>query len=1088
MVFTRDRANWLPSDDSEGSAFTWPATSSPLRPSGPREDKDEDQDEDEDSLPASSPTSSIAPYNSGQRIDSSDPGVNATSPIKGPKEERLASIRRKAQAKRSATIGANARAREETREREEREAAEKETRDALARHTAQQQTCSQFLQLMQSAGITLGTFLLFLFDPETKEEGLRNARWEELFSDRSVVDRILTSWTSGKQTPPKARETVSNWMVSYVGRLAALESMRVTRAGWMRSPADGFGKDDVLAFDLGALYPKIKASAPVTLAVVSSFATSRRQIISGSEQLLQRKQKVLTQVMTSLLREHSRRNDYVAVYNGLYLYATGAQRQTISVLSHSGWSCSYPRLIDRVRSTNRSNESEPLTYFQEQETTNAAPSENVQATPAAVRRKGIIPTLSASCMQDAQRLAATHKYKTAYDNINFTDPVAEQTLGHKDTQQNMTNATAVPLHANQDGFDLDAALDLAAAEAAFLAAPPLDITDIMFTNSESKLWEDLLIHSTAEIIVDYGPEGFERFRTHLDASQPPDDHQIRVHKTPIFPLQTMDIDEAPVTGNIDVVDDIHVQLGVDLSQPDSAGKVRLFFGDQLTIARLRSIVASRAGHEREAESWRWAKPVLALFHTDMAAVSCVFATHYGTSEGTGRDPGSLWSHNSVLDRKPIVLTSLPPYRVCRDLVYVSLYARVLHCLQLVSGQPNLSACVASIQTWSELLEHARSIYRAYASTSIISGVRRERTAGGGDIVFENAVLFLRDALGLRTFGRAVKSGRSGHIVLALKWLALMFKAGGHPKYAREMLFLLHHLTHVWPPKLRDLILSNWLVNPTGHKDGWVALDLMQEHLNFWIKKMYAAHGSNGSWEWLAMISPCIEVLRSVANQMHASLGSYQGRTHTTPDLTRDIQELMRDLEKHRVYTQMKAREDVGEAAPPVTDLLTEGFGQMVYGASTALSEHNEEFRTLQERCRVKPLQPYNPEVDSRVSTAAGVCTIVLIEAQEAAKSSAVTGNVGGNLPRTSAPDPTAEDGTMEEEADSGSESGSESSDTVKSDLDGFADYSEYDELYLKLVDEYDVDLDPDRVLQEADDSGDELDDAEMEEEDAPNDI
>ncbi|EJD36809.1 hypothetical protein AURDEDRAFT_45386, partial [Auricularia subglabra TFB-10046 SS5] len=902
----------------------------PLPLTGPLEDDEEG--EDGDSLPASSPTSSIAPYNSVQRIDSSDPGVNATSPVKGPKEERMASIRRKAQEKRLATIDANARAAEEARN--------------------QQQICSQLLQLMHGAGITLGMFLLFLFDGETNEEGLRNARWEELFNDTSIVDRILTSWTSGRQTPPKARQTVSEWMVSYVARLAALESMRVTRSGWMRSPAEGLSKQDVLAFDLGALYPKIKASAPVTLAVVSSFATSRRQTNSGSAQLLHRKQKqVLTQVMTSLLREHSRRNDYVAVYNGLYLYATGAQRQTISVLSHSGWSCSYPRLIDRVQTLSRSNEGESA---------RTAGSEREKAKPAATRRKGVIPALSASCMQDAQQMAATHKYKTAYDNINFTDPVAEQTLGHKDSQQNMTNATAVPLHANRDDLDLNAALDLAAAEAAFLAAPPLDIADLMFTDSESQLWEDLLVHSTAEIIVDYGPDGFERFRTHLDASQPPDDQQIRVHKTPIFPLQTMDIDEAPVTGNIDVVDDIHLQLGVDLSQPDSAGKVRLFFGDQLTIARLRSIIASRAGHEREAESWRWAKPVLALFHTDMAAVSCVFATHYGTSEGTGRDPGSLWSHNSVLDRKPIVLTSLPPYRVCRDLVYVSLYARVLHCLLLVSGEPDLPACVVSIQTWSELLAHARSIYRAYASTSVISGVRRERTAGGGDIVFENAALFLRDALGLRTFGRAVKSGRSGHIVLALKWLALMFKAGGHPKYAREMLFLLHHLTHVWPPKLRDLILSNWLVNPTGHKDGWVALDLMQEHLNFWIKKMYAAHGSNGSCEWLAMISPCIEVLRSVANQMHANLGSYQGRTHTTPDLTRDIQELMRDLEKHRVYTQMKAREDVGEATEPVTDLLTEGFGQMVYGATTALSEHNEEFRTLQERCRVKPLQPYDP--------------------------------------------------------------------------------------------------------------------------------
>lgn len=30
-------------------------------------------------------------------------------------------------------------------------------------------------------------------------------------------------------------------------------------------------------------------------------------------------------------------------------------------------------------------------------------------------------------------------------------------------------------------------------------------------------------------------------------------------------------------------------------------------------------------------------------------------------------------------------------------------------------------------------------------------------------------------------------------------------------------------------------MDNWLVNPTGKVHGFVEVDLMQEHLNFWIK-------------------------------------------------------------------------------------------------------------------------------------------------------------------------------------------------------------------------------------------------------------
>ena len=43
-----------------------------------------------------------------------------------------------------------------------------------------------------------------------------------------------------------------------------------------------------------------------------------------------------------------------------------------------------------------------------------------------------------------------------------------------------------------------------------------------------------------------------------------------------------------------------------------------------------------------------------------------------------------------------------------------------------------------------------------------------------------------------------------------------------------------------------------------------------------MKVIYKVHGSNTSWEWLAMISPCIDILRQLATQIHVELGSHQG--------------------------------------------------------------------------------------------------------------------------------------------------------------------------------------------------------------------
>ncbi|KAF8154044.1 hypothetical protein B0H34DRAFT_799948 [Crassisporium funariophilum] len=105
----------------------------------------------------------------------------------------------------------------------------------------------------------------------------------------------------------------------------------------------------------------------------------------------------------------------------------------------------------------------------------------------------------------------------------------------------------------------------------------------------------------------------------------------------------------------------------------------------------------------------------------------------------------------------------------------------------------------------------------------------------GDIVFENACLFMRDALLTRLFADCIKSGDSGRVIMVLKQWAFSYRGNGRMKYAHEMLHLLHNLTNVWTEKLRKVVTNNWLLNPTGRENMFVEIDLVQEHLNFWIK-------------------------------------------------------------------------------------------------------------------------------------------------------------------------------------------------------------------------------------------------------------
>jgi hypothetical protein len=382
-------------------------------------------------------------------------------------------------------------------------------------------------------------------------------------------------------------------------------------------------------------------------------------------------------------------------------------------------------------------------------------------------------------------------------------------------------------------------MKVADLDASYLSAPELGIQDILFTEEEAELWGKCMVHAIMRIIVNHGGQEFEKWRRDLMKRTPHSNEVIDVHQTEIHPLPSMDIEEASIKGNIGVQE----AIGKEIERPISsmlAVFVSLVCGDQLTIARNRTIAFIRSGHEVGLNAWRHFVLLLGLFHTKMADNHGVLETHFGKPGAGARNPTSLCFHNTVLDRLPIVLTSLPNFRTCRDLIFTSLYGRVLHCLLLVSGFRSLEEYAQKVTSIDAIEEHACQIYQRFADPAVIEDGRDRRwlekqkqslteanpaaksTRGRkkksaaeasdipaatpvpfvGDAVFEHAVLFIRDALTTREFSDAIKCGDSGRVILCLKRFALSFRANGRTKYAHEMLHLIHNLTHVWPKPLR----------------------------------------------------------------------------------------------------------------------------------------------------------------------------------------------------------------------------------------------------------------------------------------------
>nr|VWO97743.1 Pre-mRNA-splicing ATP-dependent RNA helicase PRP28 (EC [Ganoderma boninense] len=589
---------------------------------------------------------------------------------------------------------------------------------------------------------------------------------------------------------------------------------------------------------------------------------------------------------------------------------------------------------------------------------------------------GLLKRFSEVCRASTRDAAKRGPCANVYDNINFMFKIAEQILGRKDSQENGTCATIFPLHqASREDIKTSDLLE------SFDKAPPLSFDDILHTPVEAALFQSSLEHTLLRTVV-YSSDLFARFRPEVDASLPATDDQIPLTKTEPYPLPAMHIDESSTTGNAEVIDAIWKELNHDLTSPQFLDTTQLTFGDQLSIARLRTIIANRAGHEDPSRSYSNIVLGPGFFHHQMALVHGIVSTHWGDPSSGSRNPACLSFFNTILDRKPIVLSSLPPYRVCRDLIFDTLSACALHCLHLVSGAKSLEDYASKV-TFPKLCEDVSQVLAEYGTPgSTVSDLRdtrhtelaerqREFSARpqttppepapdhfakpfkGGDMVYENACIFLRDVLILREFNDAIRGGYSGRIVRLLKILALMYRGSGRVKYAHELLHVIHNLTRIWPDSLRKVMMNNWLVNPTGKANAWVPVDLMQEHMNFWIKVIYKAQGSNASWDWLRTISPCIALLRNVATQMNSTLGARLGTKHQAPDRSRDLATLQNSMREHNVFTVQHGRILRGVKDGEVPNAISAGLSQLV----GPLNEYNKIFQQLQKRRREVPLAP-----------------------------------------------------------------------------------------------------------------------------------
>ncbi|EJF56897.1 hypothetical protein DICSQDRAFT_150154 [Dichomitus squalens LYAD-421 SS1] len=786
------------------------------------------------------------------------------------------------------------------------------------------------LEKLKLHGQTWGDFVEWISTPTS---GAAQQRYDGLFrprerqTGRSQVVRILDLWTT--KNSPTGRRDVRTWATEYMERVVSQEATKATLDGVLMTRRQPISGDFFLSLSLSSIHDRVRTLCPTMASIMFAFSTTTRQLKDNTVAQTSRDRARLRVgfAMTTLLGERSQQNSLMRNLIGLYMYMNGASCQLIAIMSSIGVSSSYTDQGGAIEDAIE----RPSTATS-------------RALDLLSRGAGLLRRISESCRLSARDCGETTVLGHVYDNINMVFKVAEQILGRKDTQENGTCATVFPLH--------DAAPDnmkTADLLATFDAAAPLAMGDIYHTPAEAQLFRKSLEHTILRTIIS-SSDLFARFRADADACLPATDDQMSLHKTETYPLPAMNIDESSPTGNTEVLDTIFTELEYARRRPNFPAFAALVFGDQLSISRSRTIISNRAGHEDSAQSYANIVFGPGFFHHQMAVTHGIIETHFGDPTAGHRNPASLSFFNTVLDRKPIVPSSLPPYRVCRNLIFTTLSAASLHCLGLVCGAESLEKYTADL-SFRTLRKDITKIYDRRKLGSPFDSYSQPLTSG--DMVFENASLFIRDALVFREFTDAIKGGYSGRIVRALKILTFMYRGSGRLKYAHECLHLIHNLTRVWPGPLRAIMINNWLVNPTGKPNAWVPVDLLQEHMNFWIK----------------MVSPCISVFRKLALQMNETLGANLGTKHHSPDLQKDFESLCDLMRGNGVFRVEPGRVLRDMSNTEVPNVVASGLKQL----SGPLFEYNKTFEQLQRRRRETPL--VSPPSSPHTSPASSPSTV-----------------------------------------------------------------------------------------------------------------
>ncbi|CAD6913947.1 unnamed protein product [Tilletia controversa] len=378
----------------------------------------------------------------------------------------------------------------------------------------------------------------------------------------------------------------------------------------------------------------------------------------------------------------------------------------------------------------------------------------------------------------------TINFMVCYDNCQFPATAGDQSAANRDNYVKVTSGSV---------WELDRVYKVTSTDIRRMEGTKLSAGDLVRPGSHEH-WTQVRLSQLAGVLNQVAADDLRpikaAFRLISDRSTEYTIDAINalpLRRSKRHALPTTQIDEGTLDGNIDYLDFVYDKM-LQLEPAYFDNRMCIHGGDLGTVNLLLGAQKLRSHAASAYDGLRFLVLVPHLFHARMAALRMIFSAHWPSLQ-------------------ELAVKVLKHKRVSKD-----------------------------VKNFHDFLDDISTAIEDVSKQLIPANIAEEEQTSRRSVL-----MLVSDLCAFEEHHAAKRDGDIGRVLDVLDHWTVQFQASSTTMhYGRALIRVQAGLKHEWSAELREMVIGNWLVNPSGREGHWREVDHVQEEHNRMEKVQYSS--------------------------------------------------------------------------------------------------------------------------------------------------------------------------------------------------------------------------------------------------------